>query len=327
MWKREDVKVRQEIYFAGGCFWGVQAFFSRVPGVLETESGYANGRTERPTYEDVCRRGTGHAETVRVVYDDGRVDLETLTRLLFTVIDPTSVDRQGGDTGRQYRTGIYYTQAADRPVLERCLAREAARHAAPLATELRPLEGFWRAEDYHQDYLEKNPGGYCHITFGALESLVAGPDGKVVLPRWEKPDGETLRRTLTPIQYAVTQEAETERPFTGAYWDETRPGLYVDVVTGEPLFAAKDKFDAGCGWPSFTRPVEGTDLVEKTDKTHGMVRTEVRSGAGDSHLGHVFPDGPPAGGGLRYCINAAALRFVPKEAMEAEGYGAWLDLV
>lgn len=139
-------------------------------------------------------------------------------------------------------------------------------------------------------------------------------------------DPDAIAR-LTPEQYRVTQQSGTERPGTGEYLNNKRSGIYVDIVSGEPLFASSDKFESGCGWPSFTKPIEAANVSELSDISHGMVRTEVRSTHGGSHLGHVFPDGPRDRGGLRYCINSASLRFVPRDAMEAEGYGAYLDQV
>lgn len=313
----------REIYYAGGCFWGVEEYFSRIPGVCGTAAGYANGSVENPTYEQVCAQGTGFAEAVRVRYDPAVVSLRLLTQQFFKIIDPVSVNRQGSDRGEQYRTGIYYTDGADLRVLRTVMDGVRGRYAAPLAVELGPLVNFYPAEDYHQDYLKKTPGGYCHIDFSSLEDLERRPDGTVGL----KPDGALLRARLTREQYAVTQRGATEAPFTGAYWDCGAPGLYVDVVTGQPLFTSADKFDAGCGWPSFTRAVDGGAVAERRDTSHGMVRTEVRSMDGGSHLGHVFEDGPAEAGGLRYCINSAALRFIPYEQMEAEGYGAYLPLI
>lgn len=313
----------REIYYAGGCFWGVEEYFSRIPGVCGATSGYANGSVENPTYEQVCAQGTGFAETVRVRYDPAVISLRLLTLQFFKIIDPVSVNRQGNDRGEQYRTGIYYTDGADLRVLRTVMDGVRGRYAAPLAVELGPLVNFYPAEDYHQDYLKKNPGGYCHIDFSSLEDLEQRPNGTVGL----KPDGALLRARLTREQYAVTQRGATEAPFTGAYWSYGAPGLYVDVVTGQPLFTSADKFDAGCGWPSFTRAVDGGAVAERRDTSHGMVRTEVRSMDGGSHLGHVFEDGPAEAGGLRYCINSAALRFIPCEQMEAEGYGAYLPLI
>lgn len=321
------VKHTQEIYFAGGCFWGVEEYFSRIPGVQNVTVGYANGNTQNPTYEQVCSGKTGHAEAVHVVYDPQRVSLKTLAEQFFTIIDPVSVNRQGNDRGSQYRTGLYYVQAADRPVLEAVMAAEQKKYTKPLAVELRPLENYYLAEDYHQDYLKKNPGGYCHINFDTLQELPKEPPVTVDPGKYTKPAEATLRETLTPQEYTVTQQAGTERAFTGKYWETKEPGIYVDITTGEPLFSSADKFDSGTGWPSFTKPIDAAVVREHTDSSLGMQRTEVRSRVGEAHLGHVFADGPKEKGGLRYCINSASLRFIPYADMEKEGYGALKPLV
>ena len=311
----------KEIYLAGGCFWGVQAYFDRLPGVLETEVGYANGLTENPTYEDVCYGNSGHAETVRIAYSPGKLELQTLLRHFFKIIDPVSENRQGNDVGVQYRTGIYCTTPEDMQTAKEIAREEQAKFSEPLAVELLPLEHYFPAEEYHQKYLEKNPGGYCHISFESL------PEPEAAGGKYFKPPEQELRSRLTGIQYAVTRKNATEPPFSGEFWNHDKPGLYVDIVTGEPLFLSTHKFDSGCGWPSFSKPANPGALVETADLSHGMHRTEVRSKAGDSHLGHVFQDGPPEAGGLRYCINSAALRFVPYEDMDKEGYSEYKNLV
>lgn len=310
-----------EIYYAGGCFWGVEEYFSRIPGVYDTVSGYANGNVDHPTYEEVCTRTTGFTEAVRVQYDPDVITLRTLTELYFKIIDPVSVNRQGNDRGNQYRTGIYYTDESDRAVAMRVMRFVQNGYDKPLAVELEPLKNFYPAEDYHQDYLKKNPGGYCHINFETLDSLTVRSDGTVGIRRSD----EEPRGKLTPEQYEVTRNSATETPYTGAYWDHHKPGIYVDIVTGEPLFSSRDKFDSGCGWPSFTKPVRDWAVTEHRDRSHGMERVEIRSREGDSHLGHVFDDGPRESGGLRYCINSASLRFIPLERMAEEGYGDYID--
>jgi peptide methionine sulfoxide reductase msrA/msrB len=313
-----------EIYLAGGCFWGAEKYIASVRGVLETAAGYANGTTENPTYEDVCRRNTGHAETVRVVYDPKTLPLDFLLSLYYEAIDPTTVNRQGNDRGVQYRTGIYYTDAGDLPVIRQSIADLQKTLDKPVAIEVGPLEHFYPAEEYHQKYLDKNPGGYCHIgrdKFRRAASAVVNPASYTL------PDKDALRSVLTPAQYEVTQLSATEPPFKNEFWDQYKHGIYVDITTGEPLFSSTDKFESGCGWPSFSKPIDPDVVREKSDRTHGMIRTEVRSRAGDAHLGHVFTDGPKDKGGLRYCINSAALRFIPKEEMEREGYGYLLGLV
>jgi peptide methionine sulfoxide reductase msrA/msrB len=312
-----------EIYLAGGCFWGTEKYLSVIRGVTETEVGYANGTTERPTYEEVCTGKTGHAETVHVVYDPAILPLEFLLELYFDSIDPTSVNRQGGDSGLQYRTGIYYTDPADLPVIERSIEKLARRLDKPVAIEVKPLSNFWRAEEYHQKYLDKNPGGYCHIPKSKLTRAARA----VVNPADYEPPDEKRKSELSPLQYEVTQNAATEPPFKNEYWNEYRPGIYVDITTGEPLFVSTDKFESGCGWPSFARPLDPAAVNYHRDSSHGMERTEVRSRVGNAHLGHVFDDGPKELGGMRYCINSAALRFIPKEEMEKEGYGHLIEFV
>lgn len=318
---------RQEIYLAGGCFWGVEAFMSRIRGVERTSVGYANGTLPDPTYEAVCRGDTGYAETVQVVYDPGVVDLQTLLRAFFSIIDPTSLNRQGGDVGPQYRTGIYYVDEEDLAEIQAVWDETQKESNAHVVVEVAPLKNYFPAEEYHQKYLEKNPGGYCHVDLSKLENFPSSdpqPVPRVDASRYVKAPREHLAEILTPLQYRVTQEGATEPPFDNLYElyeKDKRAGIYVDVATGEPLFSSNDKYDSGSGWPSFTRPIDADVVRELADLSHGMRRVEVRSRVGDSHLGHVFTDGPRAAGGLRYCINSAALRFIPFEDLQKEGYG------
>ena len=314
----------RKIYLAGGCFWGVEAYFERIPGVVDAVSGYANGNTENPSYEDLIYRNSGHAETVEVAYDPAQVSLNELLRHYFRIINPVSLNRQGNDVGSQYRTGIYYTDEADLPTIEARIAAEQENYEKKIAVEVKPLVHFYRAEDYHQDYLTKNPNGYCHIDLGMAEKPLE-PETAAPL-EFVKPDDSALKATLSPEAWNVVRENGTERPYSSPLWDKFEEGIYVDVVTGEPLFSSTDKFDSGCGWPSFSKPISEDLIAEREDTSHGMVRTEVRSVLGDAHLGHVFEDGPADAGGLRYCINGVSLRFVPKEKMEAEGYGEYLKL-
>ena len=331
--KMADEENLHTIYLAGGCFWGVEAYMKKLPGVKDTEVGYANGNTENPTYEEVCYNNTGHAETVKVVYDTQLITTQQLLDGFFKVVDPTSVNKQGNDRGSQYRSGIYYVDEEGRDIAENVLAEQEKRNAVPVVTELLPLSNFYPAEEYHQDYLDKNPGGYCHINLNSADEFIKeeglGAEDLSGLIRPEDytvPDDEELKESLTDIQYAVTQLNETERPFMNEYDDEFRKGIYVDIVTGEPLFSSEDKFDSGCGWPSFSKAIAPEVVNEKEDTSHNMNRTEVRSRVGDSHLGHVFNDGPAESGGLRYCINSASIRFIPYENMEEEGYGFLLPI-
>lgn len=302
------------IYLAGGCFWGVEAYFEGIEGVLETEVGYANGDTEHTSYGVIGQ--TGHAEAVRVAYDPKRIALGHLLEYYLRIVDPTAVDRQGPDVGRQYRTGVYFVDPVDEPVIRASLDREQSRHASPIAIEVERLSNWVVGEEYHQEYLRKNPGGYCHVDLSTRPV--------------HRPDAETpeeLAARLTPIQYEVTQRSGTEAPYTGETWDTFEPGIYIDIVDGTPLFVSSDKFEAGCGWPSFSRPIDRSLLAERLDRTYGMLRMEVRSRGSDAHLGHVFTDGPEESGGLRYCINSTSLEFVPRDDMAERGFEDLIDLV
>ncbi|MBT2569795.1 peptide-methionine (R)-S-oxide reductase MsrB [Planococcus sp. ISL-110] len=324
-----DTDNLQDIWLAGGCFWGVEAYMARVYGVYDVTSGYANGNTENPTYEEVIRENTGHAETVHVRYDPERVDLEKLLGHYFMIIDPTLLNQQGNDRGEQYRTGIYYENEADRAVIDQVITAEKERYNDPIVTEVQRLEHYYLAEEYHQDYLEKNPDGYCHVEFDSLEGQEVGEDAQSLIDPalYPKPSDEELKEQLTDIQYEVTQEDATEPAFSNEYDGFYEPGIYVDITTGEPLFSSADKYDSKTGWPSFTKPIDPDVVTEHDDGMLFMKRTEIRSRAGDSHLGHVFTDGPEDKGGLRYCMNSAALLFIPEAEMEAEGYGFLLDKV
>ena len=311
------------IYLAGGCFWGLEKLMQSIPGVTDAVSGYANGTGEADAnYSAVCAGGTGFRETVQVTYDPGQVSLDALLLAYFYVIDPTVENRQGNDVGSQYQTGVYYADEASRETVERIAALERGRREK-FAVEIGPLVNFFPAEEYHQDYLDKNPNGYCHIPRAEIELF---SQMKIDPGDYKKPAAEAIRDRLTDEQHRVSQEGATESPFRNEFWDQFEKGIYVDVVTGEPLFSSADKFESGCGWPAFSKPIEEPAVVELPDDSHGMHRTEVRSRAGDSHLGHVFTGDRESPNGVRYCINSASLRFVPYEKMEQEGYGGLLSL-
>lgn len=315
--KEVPVKENQRvIYLAGGCFWGVEGYFKKLNGVFETTTGYANGNTDDTDYHRLHE--TDHAEAVKVEYDMSKISLEEILLHYFRIIDPKSVDRQGNDVGRQYRTGIYYENETDLPIIEKMMQFEREKHG-DIAVEALQLKNFVDAEDYHQDYLEKNPGGYCHIDLGMAEKPLFDP--QIVLPTEEE-----LKSRLTPNEFDIIVNAGTEKPFSSELNEEYRRGIYIDKVTKVPLFASQDKFDAGCGWPSFSKPILSDIIAEIEDLSHGMTRTEVRSKNSGAHLGHVFNDGPKESGGLRYCINGASLEFIPYEEMEERGYAEYMPL-
>lgn len=328
---------RKKICLAGGCFWGTEAYMRKLPGVEGTQTGYANSLVEFPTYEEVCSGETGAAEAVMVEYDSGEMPLALLLEGFFRTIDPTALNRQGNDRGTQYRSGVFWLDPDDERVVRDALARLQKRVAEPVVVECGPLRNFAPAEEYHQGYLDKNPFGYCHVNLADADRFIAehideiGGASKAAsiaerLARhtYAKPSEAEIRAELTDDQYNVTQRAGTEPAFSHPYDKEFSPGLYVDVVTGEPLFLSNDKFEAGCGWPAFSRPVDQSVIEERADGSIPfMPRTEVRSSIAGSHLGHVFDDGPADAGGRRYCINGNALRFIPKDRMTSEGYG-WL---
>lgn len=311
------------IYLAGGCFWGLEKLMQSIPGVIDAQSGYANGTGKADAkYQTILGGKTGFRETVRVEYDPAKVSLDHLLLAYFYVIDPTVLNKQGNDTGTQYQTGIYYTNTQAQAVVERIAELERGRHKV-FAVEVGPLKNYYPAEEYHQNYLDKNPGGYCHISPAKIKLLSTL---KIDAGAYKKPAAETIRDKLTAEQFQVTQQNGTELPFRNEFWDKFAKGIYVDIVTGEPLFSSTDKYQSSCGWPAFTKPIEAPLLVERKDTSHGMVRTEVRSRSGDSHLGHVFTGDHESSNGVRYCINSASLRFIPYEQMEAEGYGYLLYL-
>ncbi|WP_292745481.1 peptide-methionine (S)-S-oxide reductase MsrA [Methanobrevibacter sp.] len=287
---------QQVIYLAGGCFWGVEAFISRLKGVNHTEVGYANGRDLAPTYEKVCSGKTGHAETVKATYNPKIITLESILENFFRIIDPYSRNRQGADVGTQYRTGIYWQEDSQMKDVLRFLSTKQKLSARRIVVEAHAISSFYPAEEYHQKYLEKNPQGYCHVDLNLID------------------DKEFDH--LSQEEYEITQLSLTEPPFANKYDDFFEDGVYVDVVDGEVLFSSEDKFDSGCGWPAFSKPISEDVIKKHRDFSHGTTRIEVRSAKANSHLGHLFHDGP--GGSPRYCINSAALKFIPKEEFEKD---------
>ena len=318
--KDYDISASKVIYLAGGCFWGLEAYMQKLNGVEDAISGYANGKTENPSYYDL--KTSGHAETVKALYNPEIISLEDILAHYLRVVNPVSINKQGNDVGTQYRTGIYYTDEAEKAIIENVLAKEQTKHDKPIAIEVEPLKQFYDAEEYHQDYLEKNPGGYCHIDLSLADKPLDKDEEPVIdSSRYIKPSDEELKKNLTDIQYDVTQNSATERAFSHEYHDNFKRGIYVDITTKEPLFSSTDKFESGCGWPSFSKPISKDVVKYFEDNSHFMHRTEVRSRSGNAHLGHVFNDGPKELGGQRYCINGASLEFIPYDEMDEKGYG------
>ncbi|GAB3805092.1 peptide-methionine (R)-S-oxide reductase MsrB [Virgibacillus kimchii] len=313
---------RETATFAGGCFWCMVEPFDERPGIISIVSGYTGGDVENPTYEQVSSNTTGHVEAVQIKYNPDIMSYEQLVETFWQQIDPTDPGGQFNDRGESYKTAIFYHNEAQRRIAEASRQKldESKKFSKPIVTEILPAKTFYEAEEEHQDYYKKQSFHYRLYKKGSGRE-------DFIKENWQKPvDKSALKEKLTPLQYHVTQENGTERPYQNEYWDNEKEGIYVDIVSGDVLFSSRDQYDAGCGWPSFTKPVDNYQLTENTDTSHGMIRTEVRSRNADSHLGHVFEDGPKEAGGLRYCMNSAAMRFIEKEHMEKEGYGKYLYL-
>lgn len=308
--------------FAGGCFWCMVEPFDSRPGIEGVISGYTGGDVKNPTYKQVSSHTTGHVEAVQIAFDPELMPYEQLVETFWQQIDPTDAGGQFNDRGESYQTAIFYHGEKQKEIAEKSKAQLEAskKFSKPIATKILPAKPFYPAEEEHQDYYKKQSFHYRLYKKGSGRE-------EFIKNTWKTSVNKSkLKKKLTPIQYHVTQESGTERPFDNAYWNNFKDGIYVDIVSGKPLFSSRDQYDAGCGWPSFTRPIDSYEMEEKTDRTHGMFRTEVRSKTADSHLGHVFEDGPAEAGGLRYCINSAAMRFIPKEKMTEEGYEQYLHL-
>ena len=301
--------------FAGGCFWCMVKPFDKYKGVESVISGYTGGHTKNPTYEEVCTDLTGHIEAIQITYDDEVITYKELLDIYWSVIDPTQINGQFADLGHHYKTVIFYHDEGQKQEAEKSKVEldKSGIYDKPIVTEIRKAQTFYPAEEYHQYYYKKNPTHYDRYFKGSGRS-------RYINKIWAK-------KNLTPLQYEVTQNSMTERPFENEYYDNFEEGIYVDIVSGEVLFTSKDKFDSGCGWPSFSKPVSKGRLAFYEDLSHNMTRVEVKGEKSGSHLGHVFDDGPVDRGGLRFCINSAALRFIPKDKMKEEGYGEYIELL
>ncbi len=317
-----DTTPHKQAYFAGGCFWCMEGIFEAQMGVKEAIVWYAGWTAEDATYDKVSMGNTGHREAVEVIYNPKLISYQKLVELYYTQIDPTQADGQFNDRGSQYTTAILYSDDTEKKTAEASqkTLEDSKQFSAPIAVKIEPFRNFFPAEDYHQDYYKKSSLRYHLYKEGSGRARYIEQNWGKKLEELSKDD---LRQKLTPIQYQVTQEDGTEPAYHNDFWDNHKEGIYVDIVDGTPLFSSKDKYDSGTGWPSFTKAIDSINIVEKTDTQFFMSRTEVRSKNANSHLGHVFDDGPVDKGGKRYCMNSAALRFIPREDLEKEGYSEY----
>ena len=308
------------IYLAGGCFWGLEHLMRTLKGVIDATSGYANGTItdgESVTYQKVCTGETGFHETVKVVYDPEIISLDAIIMAYFRVIDPTITNRQGEDVGTQYQTGIYYIDEDSHQTINRIVDIEKERYDK-FCVEIGPLINFYPAEEYHQDYLTKNPNGYCHIP---AKEIAEFKDNLIDPGKYKRPSESEIFKKIGQEAYLIIHQSLREKDHANAYWDCFEQGIYVDAVTGEPLFSSLDKYKSSCGWPAFSKPIEAPTIVELKDLNHGIETIEVRSRAGNTHLGHLYENDEESPNGLHYCINSAALKFIPYEEMDKKGYG------
>jgi len=336
--KRQKLSGYQVATFAGGCFWCIESSFEELPGVVEVISGYSGGNMVNPTYGQVSSGATKHIEAAQIYYDPNKISYAQLVAKLWRLIDPTDGTGSFVDRGPHYRSAIFYHNKSEQQIAETSVKnlQASGRYKKPIVTEIRPFKAFYPAEEYHQDYYKKNPIRYKYYRYrsgrdqyidevwGAEKDNLPKQTKFSSTKEFKKPSDAVLKQQLTDLQYEVTQEDGTERAYNNAYWNNKKAGIYVDIVSGEPLFSSVDKYDSKTGWPSFTKPIQSDALINKKDRSFFMERTEVRSKLADSHLGHVFDDGP-APTGLRYCINSASLRFVPKEELKSQGYEEFLS--
>jgi len=312
---------------AGGCFWCIESPFEKVDGVNKVISGYAGGTKENPTYGEVSSGKTKYRESVQVYYDPLVISYSEILDIFWRQFNPTDEGGSFADRGFQYTSAIFYHDEDQKMLVEKSkkYLNNSGKFDKPIATPIIKFTTFYPAEDYHQDFYKKDPDRYYSYRKGSGRDafiMKTWSDEK----KYTKPSEEEIKKSLNELQYKVTQKEGTERAFNNEYWDNKKAGIYVDIVSGEPLFSSIDKFESGTGWPSFTKPIDPKYIVKKEDSSFGMKRVEVRSKIGDSHLGHVFDDGPGPSK-VRYCMNSASMRFIPKEKMEEEGYGDYLWLV